>query len=66
MVELEVTRFADATAYWTDRGWTALGPIKLSSRIDVPRSGVVDGGEVVVAGVAWSPHRDRGGAGAGG
>lgn len=56
VVELEVTRFADATAYWTDRGWTERGPIKLSSRIDVPRGGVVDRGRVVVAGVAWQPH----------
>ncbi len=57
VVELHVTRFADTTAYWTDRGWTERGPIKLSSRIDVPRAGdAVSGGEVVVAGVAWAPH----------
>jgi hypothetical protein len=56
VVELEVTRFADATAYWTDRGWTERGPIKLSSRIDVPRGGAVDAGAGVIAGVAWAPH----------
>ncbi|MWC00290.1 molybdopterin-dependent oxidoreductase [Agromyces seonyuensis] len=57
LTRLHVTRFADATAYWTDRGWSAEGPVKLSSRIDVPRSGAsVDAGEVVVAGVAWHPH----------
>ncbi len=57
VVELEVTRFADAAAYWTVRGWTEKGPIKLSSRIDVPRpNSDVPAGEVVVAGVAWSPH----------
>lgn len=39
VVELEVTTFADRTAYWTDRGWSERGPIKLQSRIDVPRSG---------------------------
>src|SRR5690606_11664538 len=55
VVELEVTTFAAATAYWTDRGWTERGPIKLSSRIDVPR-GSVQAGTVAVAGVAWSPH----------
>src|SRR5690606_28294889 len=55
VVELEVTRFADRTAYWTDRGWSDRGPVKLSSRIDVPRGGV-DAGEVVVAGVAWFQH----------
>ncbi|WP_460772766.1 molybdopterin-dependent oxidoreductase [Microbacterium sp. GXF7504] len=54
VVDLEVTRFADATAYWTTRGWSERGPIKLQSRIDVPRSGVtIDPGDTVLAGVAW-------------
>ena len=39
VTELEVTRFDQARAYWTDRGWSERGPIKLESRIDVPRSG---------------------------
>jgi len=57
VVELEVTRFADRTAYWTDRGWSAHGPVKLESRIDVPRAGAnVKSGRVVVAGVAWHQH----------
>jgi DMSO/TMAO reductase YedYZ molybdopterin-dependent catalytic subunit len=57
VTELHVTRFDEATAYWTDRGWTPRGPIKLSSRIDVPRGGdAVPAGEVIVAGVAWAPH----------
>ncbi len=55
VVELEVTRFDRARAYWTDRGWSARGPVKISSRIDVPR-GPVSAGEVVVAGVAWHQH----------
>ena len=55
VTELEVTRYADAAAYWTVRGWGERGPIKISSRIDVPR-GRVDAGEVVVAGVAWHQH----------
>ncbi|MPV38790.1 molybdopterin-dependent oxidoreductase, partial [Georgenia subflava] len=54
--ELQVTRFADETAYWTDRGWSAHGPVKISSRIDVPRGRSVAAGEVVVAGVAWAQH----------
>ncbi len=54
LVDLEVTRFADFTAYWTDRGWSEQGPVKLASRIDVPRSGAnVAAGSVVVAGSAW-------------
>jgi DMSO/TMAO reductase YedYZ molybdopterin-dependent catalytic subunit len=57
VVELRVTRFADATAYWTDRGWSAKGPIKTESRIDVPTDGArVTAGTVAVAGVAWAQH----------
>jgi DMSO/TMAO reductase YedYZ molybdopterin-dependent catalytic subunit len=57
VVELNVTRFADAEGYWTPRGWTALGPIKTESRIDVPRAGAsVSSGTVPVAGVAWAQH----------
>jgi DMSO/TMAO reductase YedYZ molybdopterin-dependent catalytic subunit len=55
VVELQVTRFDEARAYWTDRGWSARGPVKIASRIDVPR-GDVSAGEVVVAGVAWHQH----------
>lgn len=57
VTDLEVTRFDKVTAYWTDRGWGALGPIKTASRIDTPRSGAaVDAGTVVIAGVAWKQH----------
>ncbi|ABS05224.1 molybdopterin-dependent oxidoreductase [Kineococcus radiotolerans] len=58
VTDLEVTRFADKTAYWTDRGWAAKGPIKTASRIDVPRSfAKLRAGRVPVAGVAWAQHR---------
>ncbi|WP_341578713.1 molybdopterin-dependent oxidoreductase [Microbacterium schleiferi] len=57
VVDLEVTRFDQAEGYWTPRGWSALGPIKLQSRIDVPRSGVtLPVGQTVIAGVAWQQH----------
>lgn len=57
VTELEVTRFDRARAYWTDRGWSERGPIKLQSRIDVPRRGQgLKAGEVVIAGVAWQQH----------
>jgi DMSO/TMAO reductase YedYZ molybdopterin-dependent catalytic subunit len=57
VTELEVTRFDAASAYWTDRGWSPLGPVKLSSRIDVPRSGQsLTAGPITVAGVAWHQH----------
>lgn len=55
LVDLEVTRFADFTAYWTDRGYSAEAPIKLSSRIDVPRSfAQISDDDTVVGGVAWA------------
>ncbi len=58
VVDLEVTRFADATAYWTRRGWAPRGPVKTSSRIDTPGYDVTVGpGVVPVAGVAWAQHR---------
>jgi len=57
VVDLEVTRFADFTAFWTERGWSERGPVKLASRIDVPRSGgTVDAAGGRVAGVAWQQH----------
>ncbi|OCG74607.1 molybdopterin-dependent oxidoreductase [Microbacterium sediminis] len=56
VVDLEVTRFDRARAYWTGRGWSERGPIKLQSRIDVPRQGDVAAGPLRVAGVAWHPH----------
>lgn len=56
VVDLKVTRFDLDEGYWTPRGWTARGPIKTASRIEVPRpGGRVDGGEVVIAGTAWHP-----------
>ena len=60
LTELKVTRFDADEGYWTPRGWSALGPIKTASRIDVPRAGLVSPnaeGNVVVAGVAWAQHR---------
>ncbi|TFD57204.1 oxidoreductase [Cryobacterium suzukii] len=57
VVELKLTRFDQEQGYWTPRGWSAQGPIKLSSRIDVPRQGAsVSAGSIVIAGVAWSQH----------
>jgi DMSO/TMAO reductase YedYZ molybdopterin-dependent catalytic subunit len=57
LTELKVTRFADDVAYWTPRGWSERGPIKISSRIDVPRNGAsVQPGTAVFGGVAWAQH----------
>lgn len=55
VVDLEVTRFQDKTAYWTTRGWSERGPIKMSSRIETPRSfASVAGSRVIFGGTAWS------------
>lgn len=57
VVDLEVTTFDRFTAYWTEKGWGERGPVKIASRIDVPRSGDdVVAGEVLCAGVAWFQH----------
>jgi len=57
LTELRVTRFAADEGYWTPRGWSERGPIKTSSRIDVPRNGrPVNAGTVMFGGVAWSQH----------
>ncbi len=58
VVDLELTRFDRAKAYWTRLGWSAKGPIKTGSRIDVPRAGArLDVGPVTLGGVAWAQHR---------
>ena len=55
---LKVTTFANDAGYWTSRGWSDHGPIKTSSRIDVPRDGrSVKAGSVAVGGVAWAQER---------
>ncbi|MBM7518784.1 molybdopterin-dependent oxidoreductase [Nocardioides nitrophenolicus] len=57
VVDMEVTRFDDFTAYWTDKGWSAQGPVKIASTIEVPGDGAdVPAGELVCAGVAWMQH----------
>ncbi|MCH9701631.1 MAG: molybdopterin-dependent oxidoreductase [Actinomycetia bacterium] len=58
VVDLELTRFDRAEAYWTQRGWSPRGPIKTQSRIDVPRAGSeVPVGPARFGGVAWAQDR---------
>lgn len=58
VVDLEVTRFADSKAYWTERGWSERGPIKTMARVDVPKSfAKVPAGKVAVGGTAWAQTR---------
>ncbi|WAC94220.1 molybdopterin-dependent oxidoreductase [Mycobacterium sp. Aquia_213] len=58
VVDMELTRFDKAKAYWTRFGWAARAPIKTESRIDVPKDGQqLPGGPVVFGGVAWAQNR---------
>ncbi|MDN5853237.1 MAG: molybdopterin-dependent oxidoreductase, partial [Actinomycetia bacterium] len=55
LVDMEVTRFRDISAYWTERDWSEKAPIKTSSRIDVPRSfQSMPADSVHIGGVAWA------------
>ncbi len=57
VVELKVTRFDRDIGYWTPRGWSALGPVKTHSRIDVPRDRTrLTAGTTAIAGIAWAQH----------
>ncbi len=56
--EVHLTTWEDFNGYWIDLGWSKSGPIKTTSRIDVPRSRArIEAGEAVIAGVAWAPTR---------
>lgn len=58
VVDLEVTRFADNKAYWTQRGWSEHGPIKTMARVEVPKSfAKVAAGKVAIGGTAWAQTR---------
>jgi DMSO/TMAO reductase YedYZ molybdopterin-dependent catalytic subunit len=57
VVDMEVSKFSEISAFWTEKGWGEQGPVKMSSRIDVPKSGdEVAAGQVTFAGMAWSQH----------
>jgi len=57
LTEIELTQFAVFEHYWEKRGWAEKAPIKLMSRIDVPKGlARVAAGEVGVGGVAWQQH----------
>jgi len=57
LAQIELTTLGAFDAFWIPRGWSKDGPIKIASRIDVPRaSASVPPGPVTVAGVAWAPR----------
>lgn len=56
--EIHLTTFDAFDAYWVERNWARRAPVKVQSRIDVPRDySNVTAGRLVVAGVAWAPNR---------
>jgi DMSO/TMAO reductase YedYZ molybdopterin-dependent catalytic subunit len=59
IVDIEVTTYEAAQAYWVPRGWDSQAPIKTESRIDVPtgQNPVKAGHRVSIAGVAWAQHK---------
>ncbi len=58
VVDMEFTTFGAFDAYWVKIGWTQQAPIKIESRIDVPKSGdrTMPAGRATIAGVAWAQH----------
>lgn len=61
LTEIELTTWDGFDAYWVPRGWAKRAPIKIQSRIDVPRAGaVLESGRRMIAGVAWAPNRGVG------
>ena len=52
---IEICTWDGNNGYWIPRGWSKKAPIKISSRIDVPRERKIDSGVNAVAGVAWAP-----------
>ncbi len=58
LTEIEATTMEAFDAYWVPRGYAKEAPIKLASRIDVPRGlSTIPPGRNAVAGVAWAQRR---------
>ncbi|MEO0492280.1 MAG: molybdopterin-dependent oxidoreductase [Actinomycetota bacterium] len=56
--EINLTTWEAFNGYWINLGWSKEGPMKTTSRIDVPRHrDQVTAGVTPIAGVAWSPVR---------
>lgn len=54
---IELTRYAERTAYWTQREWATDAPVLTQCKIEVPRSLSALGPSKVIAGTAWAQHR---------
>ena len=57
LTEIELTNW-DFDAYWIQRTWSKVGPIKTQSRIDTVNDGdQLSAGKTPIGGIAWAPHR---------
>lgn len=55
LAEIELTTMEAFDSYWVPRGYAKEAPIKMASRIDVPRGlATIPAGPAAIAGVAWS------------
>ncbi len=55
ITRITLTTYEKDVSYWTDRKWATDAPIKISTRIDTPRSlEKVSTGKTVIGGVAWA------------
>ena len=55
LTRIEMTTLEKVDAYWVPRGYAKEAPIKLASRIDVPRGlSTVPAGPTAIAGIAWA------------
>jgi hypothetical protein len=53
-----MTTWEDFDGYWINLGWSKNGPMKTTSRVDVPKNRArIAAGVTPVAGVAWAPTR---------
>ena len=53
---IELTAWEGRNGFWIPRGWSKEAPVKIASRIDVPKSRKIESGLQAVAGVAWAPN----------
>jgi DMSO/TMAO reductase YedYZ molybdopterin-dependent catalytic subunit len=55
LTRIELTTLDAFDAYWVPRGYAKEAPIKMASRIDVPRGlSTIPAGRTAIAGVAWA------------
>ena len=61
ITRMTLTTYDEQEAYWTERDWAIDAPIKISSRIDTPKSFEdIKAGDTFIAGVAWAQDRGIG------